>query len=97
MCDIGYYLPSGTCDHCNNKIVPAPASPATPTATKEGKLPCFCINSDAEGMGTHINSRQSALDWFAAYLDNMSDGDMDEVVIRRRDKTQAEIDALPEQ
>jgi hypothetical protein len=66
----------------------------TPT---EPKHVVYCINSSAEGMGSHVNSRESALQWFAAYLENLSDGDDDEITIRRKDMTKAEFEAIPEQ
>jgi PDZ domain-containing secreted protein len=61
-----------------------------------GKEIIICIDSDAEGMGSHINSRNSALEWFTAYLQNLEDGDEDTITIKRKDMTKEEIAKLPE-
>lgn len=71
-------------------------SGSAPTTVSAREI-VFFINSDVEGLGNHANSLESALEWFKNYLENMEDGDKDDVIFSRRDMTRAEIDVLPEQ
>ena len=73
------------------------SQPETTPAVVAPKEIVYFINSEEEGLGAHANSLESALQWLAAFLENLDDGDApSRVVFFRRDMTKAEIDALPQ-
>jgi hypothetical protein len=56
----------------------------------------FFLDHDESGFPPFANSRESIVEYIKAEFDNMEDGDTMTLVIRRKDMTKAQIEALPE-
>jgi hypothetical protein len=56
----------------------------------------FFLNHNESGFGDMANTEKSILEYIDAELGNMDDGDEATFIVRRKDMTKAELEALPE-
>lgn len=76
---------------------PPPSSPSNPEGDQDQGEPVFFIDDIDAGFGYVAYDDKSAHQWLQNLLDSIEEGEEPRIVrFKRRNMTQAELDALPE-